>query len=135
MGIVQSIPTRRNLQPSVSAFGPRIRIERRQLKGHTSDTKQPISQVLDFKIPPGMGDHPTSMMVRALLLAILTVDHIDYLIRRYAIGILAKNPAAVNLGPALWQVAARRTPRDRRRTVTTTAAQALEFRQAGLVYR
>ena len=46
MGIMQSIPSRRNLQPSVSAFGPRIRTERRQLKGHTSDTKRRISQVL-----------------------------------------------------------------------------------------
>jgi hypothetical protein len=92
MGVVQSIPTRRNLQPSVSAFGPRIRIERRQLKGHTSDTNRPISQVLDFKILPGMRDHPTTVMVRASLLAILTVDHIDYLIRRYAIGYWLRIP-------------------------------------------
>jgi hypothetical protein len=61
-------------------------------KGHTSDTRRPISQVIDFKILPGMGDHPTSVMVRALLLAILTVDHIDYLIRRYAIGYWLRIP-------------------------------------------
>jgi hypothetical protein len=75
MGVVQSIATRRNLQPSVSAFGPRTRIERRQLK-----------------ILPGMRDHPTTVMVRASLLAILTVDHIDYLIRRYAIGYWLRIP-------------------------------------------
>ena len=61
-------------------------------KGHTSDTRRPISQVIDFKILPGMGDHPTSVMVRALLLAILTVDHIDYLMRRYAIGYWLRIP-------------------------------------------
>ena len=34
----------------------------------------------------------TSVMVRALLLAILAVDHIDYLIRRYAIGYWLRIP-------------------------------------------
>jgi hypothetical protein len=34
----------------------------------------------------------TSVMVRALLLAIFTVDHIDYLVRRYVIGYWLRIP-------------------------------------------
>ena len=60
--------------------------------GRTSMSQGLRVLVLDFKILPGMGDHPTSMLVRALLLAILTVDHIDYLMRRYAIGYWLRIP-------------------------------------------